>query len=160
MERGNRTPKTSNADPFTKSLMTPRSPNQKAEDIILSDSEKDINDEEETCALMETRRVNNVLTNSRIIINTMKTTLSEGKGKIIVSQKEKLNEGMEELFDIIAHLVAENNEFKGELKILRPLTKQFIKNFDEVKKVMQENKSLFITMDNKNEEIKKDLKKK
>jgi len=118
----------------------------------MSSSGSDIEDEEEKHAIIKPYKINDALTTSRSVINNMKTILLEGKGKISINQKEKLNDGMEELFDIIAHLVAEKNEMKGELKILRPLTKIYTKNFDEIKQVMQENKSLFINMENKNDE--------
>lgn len=159
MEKGNKTPRVKNPDPFTKSFMTPRSPTEHEEDNLSSDTENNRDDEEENSILIETNLVCNALTNSRIIINSVKTTLSESKGKISMGQKEKINEGMDNLFDIIAHLVSENNEMKGEIKILRPLTKIVTQNFIEVKKIMQENKSLFNNMNTKNEEIKKDIRK-
>lgn len=152
MEKNNKTPKTKNVDPFTKSCLTPRSPNQHEEDLLSSDSENKRENEEEMSTNIEAFKVNNALTTSRITINNIKTTITEGKGKI--SQKEKINNGLDQLFDIIAHLVAENNEMKGELKILRPLTKNFTENIAEVKNIMQEHKSLLINMTEKSEEFK------
>lgn len=152
MEKNNKTPKTKNVDPFTKSCLTPRSPKQHEEDILSSDSENKRENEEEMSTYIEAVKVNNALTNSRITINNIKTIITEGKGKI--SQKEKINNGLDQLFDIIAHLVAENNEMKGELKILRPLTNSFTQNIVEVKNIIQEHKSLLMNMTEKNEEFK------
>lgn len=158
MEKDNKTPRNENSYPFTKSFLTPRSPNEHDEDIISSDSENERDKEEEKSISIEPDQlVNNELINSRTIINSVKTTLTENKGKISISQKEKIIEGMDELFDIIAHLVAEKNLIKGELKILRPLSKKITQNLNEFKQIMEENKSLVINMNAKNDEIKKDF---
>lgn len=66
---------------------------------------------------------NNALINSRIIIHSEKTILTESKGKYPrVTKKNNLRDISS--IQYIAHLVAENNEMKSELQILRRPTKK------------------------------------
>lgn len=154
-------------NPFEISILTPRSPNQDngrnravrttfevasdPEDYTISPKKSgDISDDS---LQMDPKITNNryAMTTVRKYLNTIKTTITECKGKISVMQRDTIYVVMENLFDLVGHMNTEMSEMRGELKSLRPLAKHIC----EIKElIIKENKTVRTKIDKNIEDIK------
>lgn len=143
------------ANPFGTSILTPRSPNQnnRRNRAVRTTSEGASDPEDYTMSPKKTGEISDdsfqtdpIITNNRHelitlrkYLNTIKTTITECKGKITVMQRDTIYTVMESIVDLVGHMNTEMSEMRGELKCLRPLAN----NICEIKElILNGNKAL------------------